>query len=319
MATETKPKREFKVTVKKRESSFCDPLVYKIVEDKDINLTIEKAYQFLELETFSGERPVRERHVQFLYDEWVNNRFLWHIVNLAAAKLGDKLYRINGQHTCWMRVSLPADAKCPCTERVYSVPDEEQLRNLYASFDRGASRSADHVNKVLLIGSEAGRGIPASYLSRLTNGFRMFFSEDWRRTPMSPNDIAGLIEKNYSQLFHTVGLFFQIHYEESVPMRRAACIGAMFATFEKNVMASQQFWEPVFNGLGLNDKKDIRYMLRQFISTHVHQIERGFSENGSVIGKEDLYRICINCWNHWRAGDVMKALRPTDKRYKAKA
>ena len=70
-------RRAIKVTVKQRVNTFAPALKYKIISDEEINLTKAKAYEFLELKSFSGERAVREQHVQFLFDEYTSSRFLW--------------------------------------------------------------------------------------------------------------------------------------------------------------------------------------------------------------------------------------------------
>ena len=66
---QNKSEQQIKVPVKQRSASFSPPLKYKIASDEEINLTKARAFQFLELKTFEGERPVRERHVQFLFDD----------------------------------------------------------------------------------------------------------------------------------------------------------------------------------------------------------------------------------------------------------
>lgn len=317
MAKETNPKA-IKVPVKQRLTAFTDPLKYKIESEEKINLTKARAFDFLEMKTFLGERPVREGHVQFLFDEWSAGRFLWHNVGLAAARLNGELYRINGQHTCWMRVNIPDKAepiKAECVERIYVVEDETQLRNLYSAFDRGAPRTTGHVAKVMLIGTGAAREIPVSYLNKLVAGFRIFFAEDWHRVNANPNDLTGMIEKNYAELFNIVGRFFQLHYEESISCRRAAVIGAMFSTFEKNIKGSDEFWGPVWSNVGHTSKSDPRWKLRVFIDSHSHSNIGMGSE--AKIGQEDLYRCCINTWNRWRKGEEMAVVRTTDRRLKA--
>jgi hypothetical protein len=311
------PKNTVKVPVKHRLATFSDPLEYKIESQKTLELTKAKAFEFLDLLSFSGERSVREHHVQFLYDEWQAGRFLWHNVQLAAARLNGQLYRINGQHSSWMRVNIPD--KCEpvkeaiVAERIYIVDSEEQLRNLYSAFDRAAPRSVSHISRVMLIGTDAARDIPYSYLNKLVAGFRVFFAEDWNTANVNPNQLTGLINKSYCELFNVVGRFFQIHYDEAPRLKKAAVVGSMFATFEKNVMASTEFWGPVWSNVGHSSKSDPRWKLRTFIDSHSQS-----SQSKTNIGTEDLYRACINTWNRWRAGDSVDVVRTTDKRLKAR-
>lgn len=314
-----KPQLKIQVKVKPRSASFADPLKYKVIGDEQKLLTKELAFKFLELETFAGERPVRERHVQFLYDEWVGSRFLWQNVILASAAVGGKTYRINGQHTCWMRVSIPERDEPVKNALVrvveYKVEDENALRNLYTVFDRAAPRTAGHIGQVMLMGKGAAAGIPSSYTTKMLAGFRIFFAPDWRDARANIPEMVGLIDKSYSTLFNIVGNFFTMHYSDSIIVRRAAVIAAMMSTFDKSVEKSDEFWTAVFTGLNLDNKTDPRWQLRRFMETHSHTIRRG----QETINQEALYCTCLTMWNHWRAGTTVSKVNPTWDRPKVRA
>jgi len=312
--------------VKQRAASFCPPLKYKIISDEDINLTKEAAFRYLELDKFLGEREVRERHVQFLFDEWSANRFLWQNVIVASAKIvgGDTEYRINGQHTCWMRVCVPERLEpldCRVRAMVYSVQDQEQLRTLYSVFDRGAPRSSDHIGKVILLGTKAADGIQSRFLSLLISSFRIFWNPESRsadiarRTPLSMNDWCGIIENNYSLIFNTVGRWISNRgIEGNSWAKRSSVIGAMFFTFEKNVEASDEFWGRVLDGVNLTTQSDPRWQLRNYLMTHGHSLTSGLEK----VGQEDMLRVCLNLWNHWREGKQLTVVKNVNERPKAK-
>lgn len=308
------------VGVKARVNQFHKPIKFTIEFEETITFTAAKAYAFLELQSFEGERPVRERHVQFLYDEWAAGRFLWHNVQLASALLDGVEYRINGQHTCWMRVNIPPNKEPVdtrgCTMRRYRVPTAEDLRQLYSAFDRGAPRTTGHISKVLLLDTDAAEGIPGSYLTRLVAGFRIFFAEDWHTANANPNDLTGLISKSYPALFQAVGHFVRTYWDDAPICRRAAILAAMFATFEKNVKASIEFWTPVWTNVGHESKNDARWRLRQFIDSR-KQTTTGLGND--TIGAEDMFRCCILAYNHWRAGESVATIRTTDVRRKPRA
>lgn len=308
-----------KVPVKQRSSSFADPLHYKVIKDETVNLTKERAYEFLEMTTFQGERAVSENHVQFLFDEWAGGRFIWHHIILACAELNGTRYRINGQHTCWMRINIPAKAepvKADCREITYRVDTEDQLRTLYSTFDRNKTRSVGHVSKVLLMETPAGRDLPGHIIGKMVAGFKVYWCEDWShmaRDGMNTNEVIGLITKRYSDLFNVVGHFVRIHMEDHTFVRRSATIAAMLATFEKSVQAAGDFWTPVCEGIGLEEKTDPRYQLRQFLLTHNHNFTQ---RDSNVVSVEDAYRVAINAWNKWRRKESAQVLRTTDKRNK---
>jgi len=95
-------------------------------------------------------------------------------------------------------------------------------------------------------------------------------------------------------------------------VRRAAVAGAMLATFQKAVKASDDFWGPVCDGVGLEKKNDPRWQLRNFLLTHNQSNVR----TGDLVTAEDTYRICVNLWNHWRKGEEVSTVRTTDQRFK---
>jgi len=311
-----KTEKVVKYEVVKHATSFADPLEYTTVVDHELPFTQSEAIRFLEMKAFKGERPIRERHVQFLYDEFAAGRFLWQNIILASAQLNGDTYRINGQHTSWMRLNIKESIRPTIREMVYKVKDEEQLRALYSAFDRGAPRSVGHVGTVLMLGTSAGEGIKESYLAKCISGFRIYFSSDWNgkgRTG-SVAEMTSMIEKNFSALFNKVGKFFTEHYGDNIWVRRAAILAAMFATFEKNEEKSYEFWNAVCTGFDLDSKDDQRWQLRRFIETHSHALTKGKDH----VSQEVLFCTCINVWNHWRDGDKMNKVNPTAKRVKAK-
>lgn len=309
------------IVIKQRASTFCPPLKYKIISDEEINLTKEAAYRFLELTTFPGERQVRENHVQFLFDEWSANRFLWQNIIIASAKIAgrEEEYRINGQHTCWMRVQVhnryePLD--CRVRVMCYQVNDEEQLRTLYSVFDRGAPRTAGHIGQVMLMGTAAGDGIGKRHLSLLIAGFRLYWSPGGpqggtQTSRLSINDWVGIIENNYSTIFNTVGRWYSGHTEGSQRfMKRASVVASMLFTFEKNVQASDEFWGRVFDGVNLTSKSDPRWQLRNYLMTHGHSIVGGLEK----ISQEEAICVCLNLWNHWRKGEEITVVKTVSER-----
>jgi len=313
--------KQIKVPVKQKNSTFSPPLKYKLLSDEQVNLTKARAYQSLESKTFEGERAVRERHVQFLFDEWSSNRFMWQNIILASAKVAGEPeeYRINGQHTCWMRVNVheryePLDCKVRCT--VYSVADEDQLRQLYSVFDRGAPRTSGHIGTVILLGSDAAEGVGRYLFSLLISGFKQWWSPTkWKREQMSVNDWCGMIDNNYPVLFNTVGRYLGIHMEASRWMKRSSITAALFATFDKNVKASDEFWAPVFSGIDLKSKTDARYQLREYLMSHGHSIVGGLVK----VSQEEMFCVCCNLWNHWRDGKPVSSVKAVYDRPKLKA
>lgn len=289
-------------------------LKYNTLLDGDRDLTIERAYAHLELERFVGERAVDDSHVQYLYDEWRRGRFIWRQVQHWTAKLGDKVYGINGQHTCWLRVHLP-EAE-PARIRVVNVEveDEEQLRRLYGVFDTHKARTPGHMAIALLAGTDITEGVWTSCIPKLVAGLKLYLWEapgDQQRN--GPHEIKALLGDTYGPLFTQVAGAFQRHHAEGM-LRRVACVAAMFATYNKLPTKADEFWDMVATGIGFTEKTDPRYKLRELIL----RVKSGghMTTKDRIMGTEDLYRHCIMAWNKWRAGEPVVVLNGTTRRIK---
>ena len=179
---------------------ISDPLKYKVVEDRQLKLTKAEAFSFLELETFPGERQVNERHVQSLFNQWSAGRFVWEHVIIATCLCGKTRYRINGQHTCWMRVNINKDITPVVRHIEYSVPDDEQLRALYCVFDRAKVRSHSHVIRASLTGTTLAAELWPSTLGRVAEGFKLWRWEKSRYEYIEPSDVITMVEGEFKNL-----------------------------------------------------------------------------------------------------------------------
>jgi hypothetical protein len=313
------PAGERKIVIKtdRPASSVSAKLVARLVSDRKVPLTHSKCYEHLSLPRFDAERDVDQRHVQRLYDEMAAGRFLWDQVILNTAKLGKKVYQINGQHTCWARLNTPDVNHPRVLYREYAVDSEDQLRRLYGVIDAGKPRTPGHVLRVLLCGNGEFEGLWSSLASTIASGFRLWryeAREENRRK--SPHDIASEIGANYADVFNKIAAFVQGNYGQK-HLIRAAVVGAMFATFDAKPSVARELWTPVADGLGLDAKGDARYRLREVLQ-RVQSAKSSIGIGGARLrlqSSEEIYRICILAWNKWRAGDEVESLRPTSKRF----
>lgn len=299
---------------------IADELKTEVVTDRRIELTVERAIAFLEMPVFSGERNVSQTHVQYLYDQWRTGRFMWEQALIAVGMLDGASYRLNGQHTCWMRWGIDENngklkEEPRIREIVYKVKTMEDLRGLYCTFDRNKTRTNGHSFKALIIGSSMTDGLWTSLLGHLGAGLMMYkFGDTTEARAMAPEDMAQISLKNYPELFKSVGMLLQDLWDAFRPLRRKGVLGALFATMEAQPTRCKDFWGPVATGLTLNEETDARYKLRQFLEKHGHQ--QSSAKEASVISPEDAYRVCIGAWNRWRKNEPVSVLKSSEKRVK---
>lgn len=284
------------------------------VSDTIIDFTKEKAYWFLELTTFRGERPVMDNHVQHLYDEMRKGRFMADHVIMGSAVLDGLEYRINGQHTSWARLEMPANWPCKLRWIKYKVKDMNDLTGLYGLFDVHKGRTKGHLTLVDIIGGGVNDLGPNSVVKRLLPAFQLWQWEDYEaRLRKSPRDIGVLVRGEYAGLFKIVTEAAASYQRSARHLWRSPTHAAMFATYDKVLTKAPEFWDAVATGLGMTDNHDPRYVLREtLLNTGLTNKSGKYSR---VVNTEELYRICILAWNKWRKSEVvMGSLRPTVRR-----
>jgi hypothetical protein len=291
------------------------PLSYEVLSDRKVTLDERKASEYIALPVFKGERDVSEDHVQFLYNELRAGMFNPLLVVLSVCVMGDTIYKINGQHTCWAVLFMTEhDAKFSIQVREirYKVDTVDQLKVLYGTYDRLAKRDDRMVTKILLVETPETEGIPASIIQRVIPGLKFWlFDNSSDRARCTPPQVASLVRNHHAELFRRVCNFLQAHNEPIV--RRAPTLGAMFATFDKLPHKAVDFWEPVCTGLNMDSKNDPRWRLRDLLLNSALNIS--IASNKRAVDAEALYRCSISAWNKWRTGEsVSMTLRPTKER-----
>lgn len=294
-------------------------LQVELMDDAPFSLTIESAMGILEFGTFKGERPVDDRHVQELFDEMANGRFRAEHVRIAVAVMGGDTFRINGQHTCWARTYMPKGYECVVRKLVYRVPNYEELKKLYSFFDPAySSRTTNHLTRLLLLDTKATEGLSPTVIGHLSSAFKFWFWGDSRAAlrRQGHNEVAMQVQKN-PELFQAVAAFYQPFIKTPHVARRQAVIAAIFECWDKRPTLAMDFWKPVCDGLGLTDKEDARYVLMRWLQSH--NLETTQDKTKKSTSAEEMYRICINAWNRWRAGEkIVGGMRATSRRVQAK-
>lgn len=294
-----------------------ESLKYKLLSDKKVKLSHERAESYLNLSVFEGERDFYEGHVQFLLDQMNKGTFNFSVIVLASCLYKGTVYKINGQHTCWAIMFLDDNPSPEVQEKQFEVETAEQLRLLYASFDRGKVRSDPHLVRVHLAGNEALKELNARIISHLSGGFRfwLFEKKDQQRRVRS-DDIADLIQNEYLSLFRAIGLYVQKMKDMNLAvLRKQAVFAALFETFYLVPTIAPSFWDAVASGEDLS-RGDARLTLRNYLLTTA--IDRaGSGSTKRVIDSETAYRCCIAAWNHWRKDTKIEILRTPSKRVKA--
>lgn len=289
----------------------------RLKEKKTIMLNRELATWLLEqVEDFVAERPLRQRHVNYLAEQMERGSFLPEQVTIVVCELPDgRMVRMNGQHTSWAILEFK-DEEAKAYEvnfMTYEADTEEDMRRLYASLDRGTPRTQDHVVRSYLVGSEHFGGLNGREIKMLSGGFAWYYwpmSHD--RGKHGGDDIAVLLSTDYLDLALRVAEVVKgLDKKRDAHLYRVAVIGAIFATVLKAPKIAAEFWARVADGLGLDSAQDPRYKLREFLISTAVRSQSGVSAGKRAVPGEDMYRACIAAWNAHRANKLVQHFKPS--------
>lgn len=294
-----------------------EALTAEKVRDTTSKFTVDKAVEYIELRVFPGERDVSDAHVQHLVDEINSGRFNWDVVIMARAELRGVTYKINGQHTAWARLAVPDEPSPVVREIVYRVDSDEQLKALYATFDRAKPRSDTHLTRLELLGTAAADGLAPRTVTRITPGFKLWkypVREQYAR--VGPAEIAAVVNQQYAKLFNLVGKFYATFDKNGLAvMERSPVVAAMFETFDRFPSVAPAFWRDTIDGTNLV-KSDARWHLRRYLETST--LGKFSNVPGvKIVNTEEMYLTCLAAWNRWRKNEEVKLLKPLDKRTRA--
>jgi hypothetical protein len=290
------------------------------LKDYTTRLTIDRAVEYVQLPVFRGEREPGDEWAQYLLGEMVRGSFNWDLVILARCKLNGVEYKVNGQHTCWARLDVKLTNDPLVREIVYSVDTDEQLRRIYRTFDRVKIRSDPQLMQIELMGQDLDPEITKTWATLAASGLRLWKyenKESYRRA--RPEQISALVASpEIKPIFTVVCLFGQQHSgaAASAIIKRQAVVAAMLVTFTKDPAAAATFWADIADGTNLV-KGDPRWLLYNYLVRSKLYMRSGVAHASSehqVVNTEDMYRVCLNMWNKWRAGEQITVVRAPAQR-----
>lgn len=269
------------------------------------------------------DRNLRNHHVEYLiahakrgtfHPEWVEimsclckEPFPFNEDKLIPA--GTEI-RMNGQHTCWMRLAMPEDWPCPVRFFRYEADTVADMRRLYASIDRNGVRGNTNVLDSYLAGTEQFKGINQKVMQSVAGGLGFWLWGDNARRH-DADEIAYLVQTEHQQIAAVVTAYLNQCYKgkDFGCFRRAAVVAAMYETFQKVVTKAHEFWDPVTTGVSFVSIHDPRKKLHDLLREAVIPSARAARPDKKLVTSEAIYRQAIHCWNAWRRGEELQILR----------
>lgn len=282
----------------------------KLLTKTQVALTHARAEAILNLTEFSPDRPLRNQHVAYLVNAMRRGTFRQELVSIITCVWNGNEYRMNGQHTNWARLEMPAEWPCQVTLMRYEAETEHDMRRLYGSIDRNAPRTTSNVIVSYLYDTPEFEGFGKSALQLISQGMGQWLWGMHRTKHHDADDRAYLLIKEYRPIAVAINGLIGTRADGIEHLYRAPVVAAMFATMNRAVrIASEQFWPVVGGGIGVTGLSDPRHRLRNLLMTErVARGVRGAGKKGGVTA-EDMYRSCIAAWNAFREGRDLQVLR----------
>jgi len=280
-------------------TSICEGL--KLIKRETVNFSNDYATDLLELEVFGPDRPINNDHVNRLLQAMKRGTFRWEQVQIIVCSCDRKTYRMNGQHTAWARLCFEeAGHNIPVTVYRYRASSEEDMRQLYASIDRGKPRTKANVIQSYLFESTHYSNMSKSVIRNIAEGLGFWL---WGCTSTSHHDgdeVAYLLKTEHYDLGLKVAHYLSTCCSAAVKhLRRSPVYAAMFETFNKSQEDSMAFWDAVKTGANLS-ADDVRLKLRNHLMGYAVNAGRGGGSYKHMVPAEDMYGWCIQAWNSYR-------------------
>lgn len=281
---------------------------FKLISSDIRTLTYELAVKFRDMAGSPTERPLDPKRVTHLRDKVEKGfavPFSW-----ATAKLGDKVYRVNGQHSSHMLAALngtfPDGLKVHMDE--YEVVDKDGLVDIFRQYDdRKSGRSAGDVAGAFQNVTDEMAGIDRG-IAKLVVESVVWWRHNVEALPVPPGDgiYAAFANTDVQEFVKTTTKILSMKTPE---MKRQPVIAALYATQRVNPAEAQTFWEGVARGGDETNDTDPMLVLDNWL--------RRAKEDANL--KEKLkpahfYQGCIFAWNAWREDKAIKDIRYDTKK-----
>jgi hypothetical protein len=221
--------------------------MFKLVNSETRPLTPELAERFKAMLPSPTERafdPARARMLRQKAEAGQLITFNW-----AIAKIGDKEYRVNGQHSSSVLSELNGQFPQGLTVHMdtFEVGDNDGLALLFRQFDnRKSGRTPTDVS-----GAYQGlypdlRDVHRAAAKLAVEGAAWYEKKVEGLPARSGDDVYTLFgKKSLHKFIKWIGEVFSVKTPE---LRRQTIVAAMYGTFDKNETEARKFWTEVSRG-----------------------------------------------------------------------
>jgi hypothetical protein len=281
--------------------------MFKLVNTSTKPLTPELAEQFRNMKASPTEREIDPKRVQHLREKVLKG---WSITYLwSTAKLGNEIYRMNGNHSsnmlCGLNGQFPKGLKVHLDE--YEVDAKDDLADLFRQFDdRKSGRTPSDVSGAYQGLFERLHDVPRKTAKLGVEGISWYRRNvEGLEARVGDDQYQLFSNEAYDGFLHWLGKLFTIKTPE---LKRHTIVGAMYGTYIANESAAKAFWEQVARG-GVEYEENAP-------ETQLDGWLKKAAEEGNVqnLKPGNYFQACIYAWNAHRDSKSLTSIKYDTKK-----
>lgn len=251
-------------------------------------LTPEKAKEYLELNTYEGQRPLKPERVANLVDRILSGRF--RSAEIGIAHYDGKQILINGQHQCTAIIKTGREVQSNLNHHYCATP--EDLATAFSEYDQpDQTRSVREVIHAYRVAAKIE--CTDACANQCSSAIAWCEHGDSFQSKVRREDRARLLFGEDK----VIAFVAEIFYSYPTFLRKIPIIAAAIKCFRKSPEDAVKFWLSVRDGEMLT-KSDPAYKVRQHCEI-----------NGCCAGRpnaRETHVKCIHGWNAFRKGTSTK-------------
>lgn len=256
-------------------------------------------------------RPIRENWVDVLADRMRNGQFM-PSATIVLAHSGADTYLVNGNHTLRAIERSGIPQKLPIIH--HQVPTIDGVRQLYATYDRGLSRSMS--DSLRAYGATESLGLPIDEVNYLAAAVRFMLADMgdssqrvWGRKISDDSLLQMMVPWALPYIRLKEALKETDAHINKMILRRRPVLTVALITVVGQPSRAIEFWEAVKTGEGLY-RTSSALRLREYLMMYNTSGRSGIT--GAKAPSETLsryVRTVAYCWNKWYDNEPIATMR----------
>jgi hypothetical protein len=287
--------------------------VFKLKESKTVVLTRAFAHTVNSKTPAPGDRPYRPALLKSLLAEMESSKFRPPEWAWAICEANDIIYRVDGKHTSKLLAEWPKDRELPVNRvhvSVFLCKDIQEVSELYSTFNsRESGRRIPDINRAFQGACFLLRDQPSWLVNVSIAGLAL------ARWELDTKKIKPVTKAQLLLEYPDFVLWARTILEKSGTSKgkltRAAVVGAMARTYQRNKNKAHDFWTAVRDGSDPDPRAPSRVLQLYLIQLVMRNRTYDATKKQEKITDHMVMSKCMHGWNAYRKGTY------TELRYKS--